>query len=250
MRAARNATRKWSGTAIVLTTLLVTFLVLGAVVFFCLKQGRIRRWTAQQLWEAPATMSASPFDLRVILLDNRDRALDAGDLPAAARYNAKLAQEALRRARAVHDAWLVRREPKTKLYAERYYGGEWNYRNTAADFFGFHLHAALRLNPQAMPSLQETLAAELLLRTTDGLCQPVMAATGKPVSVDQDELLFASSEYCKDGLLSIYERYGGDLVGPRMRAIVDAIMRSGFPDGVTASPPKPWPWIIDSDPAA
>ncbi len=35
------------------------------------------------------------------------------------------------------------------------------------------------------------------------------------MSVDHDELLFGSSEYAKDGLLSVYERHGGGLIGPR-----------------------------------
>ena len=82
----------------------------------------------------------------------------------------------------------------------------------------------LRLNPDGMTSLTETLAAEGALRTADGLCRPVVARTGASVDVDHEELMFGSSEYVKDGLLNVYERHGGGLVGENLLAIVDALI--------------------------
>ena len=75
-----------------------------------------------------------------------------------------------------------------------------------------------------MASLLESLEAEQALRTAEGLCIPIDSDTGARISVDHDELLFGTSEYCKDGLLSIYERYGGELIGTRLLTLVDALI--------------------------
>jgi hypothetical protein len=224
LRTTTPPTKHPTGKVIALTAL-VTLGLVAASVFALLKGERSRGWLAERLPRKEHHRPGYAFDLREVLLTEQARAVRAGDAPAAARVNAQLAQEALIRARGVHDAWLRRREPQTKLYAQ---GAdrptEWNFRNAAADFFSFHLHAGLLLNPDGMDSLKETLEAEAKLRTPEGLCIPVVAATGKPIDVDHDELLFGSSEYAKDGLLSLYERHGRQLIGQRMLAIVDAII--------------------------
>src|SRR5688500_13550223 len=205
-------------------TVVTTVIVLAATLGSLLYARGTRRLINSLLVTPEPPRVEDPFSLRQVVLAERARALDAGDVVAAARMNAMLSHEAMLRAAAVHKAWLARRQPQTKLYAQSADRPEWNYRNTAADFFAFHLNAALLLNPDGLPSLEETLAAEAALRTPDGLCQPVIAASGRPVSVDHDELLFGSSEYAKDGLLSVYERHGGALIGPRLLAIVDAVI--------------------------
>ena len=206
-------------------TVVTTVILVAATIGSLLYARGTRRLINGLLVTPEPPRQGDPFGLRHVMLAERSRALAAGDVAAAARINATLSHEALLRAAAVHKAWLGRRQPQTKLYAQSAQRPEWNYRNTAADFFAFHLNAGLLLNPAAaMPSLTETLAAEAALRTEHGLCQPVIAATGRPVQVDHDELLFGSSEYAKDGLLNVYERHGGELIGPRLLAIVDAVI--------------------------
>ena len=205
-------------------TVLATVLLLAATLFALLHGETSRRWITTRLVQPKPPESIEPLSLRHVLLSERTRALHANDLPTAARLSGLLAHEARLRALATHKAWLTRRDPNTKLYPQSPDRPEWNFRNTAADFFSFHLHAGLLLNPEAMPSLNETLAAEAKLRTPEGLCTPVLSATGEPVDVDHDELLFGSSEYAKDGLLSLYERHGRDLFGPPLLKIVDAVI--------------------------
>src|SRR5688572_10386739 len=205
-------------------TVVTTVILIAATLGSLLYARGTRRLINSMLVKPEPPQVDDPFSLRRVVLDERARALKAGDVAAAARLNATLSHEALLRAAAVHKAWLARRQPQTKLYAQSADRPEWNYRNTAADFFAFHLNAGLLLNRDGMPSLTETLAAEAALRTQHGLCQPVIAASAKPVTVDHDELLFGSSEYANDGLLSVYERHGGELIGPRLLAIFDAVI--------------------------
>ena len=205
-------------------TFLATVALIVVTLWSLLHARGTRRWINERLVPPPPPQVADPFGLRQVMLTQRARALESGNLAEAARINAKLSQEALIRAAAVHKAWLRRRHADTKLYAQSPDRPEWNYRNTAADFFSFHLNAGLLLNPAGMSSLQETLKAEGALRTEHGLCQPVIAASAEPVGVDHDELLFGSSEYAKDGLLSLYERHGRELIGGRLLSIVDAVV--------------------------
>lgn len=162
--------------------------------------------------------------LRQILIETRYAARSTGDVRTAAQLNGIFSREALRRAHAVHTAWLERKVPGTALYSQKDGAPEWNYRNTAADFFAFHLLAGLRLNPGSLDSLMATLKSEEALRTSSGLCQPVRARDARQVEADHDELLFGSSEYLKDGLLSVLEWHGPDIVLDRMLSITDAII--------------------------
>jgi hypothetical protein len=209
----------------VIITIVLTSLALAGLVYGLLQLRPLREWADRKI-SLPAPLVTDPDqpNLRGVLLEDRNGAAASGDLVHAAQINGQLSQEALLRALDVHIEWLARRDPQTKLYSQHPGRREWNYRNTAADFFCFHLHAALRLNPAGMPSLLETFEAESKLRTSEGLCQPVIAATLEPVEVDHDELLFGTSEYAKDGLISVYELYGAELVGERLFAIVDAVI--------------------------
>lgn len=212
------------------------YTVLGAAVALlagCAAAVVVLKWPPARQYVAAELGEREPYDwpdrtdvgLRQSLLRTRDHAVARGELESAALLHAGLAQEALLRARTVHDAWMARRHPVTKLFPRGPKSSAWNYRDTAADFFGFQLHAGLRLRPESMPALLETLAAEDALAPDGALCQPVDAAIGKPVHADREERLFASSEYVKDGLLSVYERFGpGSPIGPRMFEVLDAVL--------------------------
>ena len=190
------------------------------------------RWAPARRYVASELAEREPYDwpdrtdvgLRPALLRTRDNAVARGDLGSAALLHAGLAQEALLRARAVHDAWMTRRHPATKLFPRGPRSAVWNYRDTAADFFGFQLQAGLRLRPESLPALRESLAAEAALEPDGALCLPVDSATARPVSADAEERLFASSEYVKDGLISVFERFGAEPAGPRLLEVLDAVL--------------------------
>ncbi|MGF1633003.1 MAG: hypothetical protein ACFCVE_04065 [Phycisphaerae bacterium] len=169
----------------------------------------------------PATV---PFGLRSMTIDQRDAAVASGDLVTAAGINAQFAQEAVLRSKAVHDIWMRQRHPETKLFPESLKDREWNYRNTAADFFCFLFHQAFYTDEPSLPALRESMAAEAALAAPGELCQPVWYDTGKPIRENPRELLFASSEYAKDGLLSLWDGYGDELVYARLIEVTDAIL--------------------------
>lgn len=205
---------------------LVLILLLAAAgfgaVYAVLDNKHVRRLVFREGRSRPPR--SEPYSLRSLTLGRRDQALAAGDLEEAAAIHALLAQEAVRRARAVYDAWMPLRDPRTRLFPQSLDKPEWNYRNTAADFFCFMFHAALYTDAANAPLLRETLAAETALAPAGALCQPVDWKTGRPVREDEAERLFASSEYVKDGLLSLYEAYGDPQVLARMRQIMDALL--------------------------
>lgn len=177
------------------------------------------------LLEKPDRPGGVPsFDLRTVLLEKQKRSMEADDLVGAAATNGVLAQEAILRSLAVHDAWMPMRNPETKLFPEAYNNSEWNYRNTAADFFGFQLQIAMYTDAPTLEDLRDTLRAEAALAGPGELCQPVNAKSGAAINENSRELRFASSEYAKDGLLSVYEAYGDEQAYARLVEVVDALL--------------------------
>lgn len=219
-----SAPRRPRVVRLIVLTVVVTVAVLGITSAVLLNQQDVRQWVSKSLWQDRSLAEGAVHSYRSDALRERDDDLKRGELANAADINAKLAREAMRRALAVHRAWLKKMDKQTKLYAESSNRPTWNYRNTAADFFCFQLIGAMRLNPAGMDAMRATLTAEEKLRTPEGLCQPVNTETLSPVQTDHNELIFASSEYVKDGLLSVYERYGPGVVDQRMYAIVDALI--------------------------
>lgn len=209
--------------SVTLVVVAILLVITGAIL---MKQEPVREAVAAYLHSPAAEMGFKPFELRESVIRDRGLAFDSGNMTEVAAINAALSSEAKVRALAVHHAWINRRNSKTRLYGQhtRADANVWNYRNTAADFFCFHLHAAMRLNPVVMPSLIESLDAESALRTPQGLCTPINAETGEPLTVDHDELMFGTSEYCKDGLLSIYERHGNELIGKRLITLLNVLI--------------------------
>src|SRR5688572_16325671 len=139
----------WPLKAVLLTCVLSILATLVACVFLLRVEGVHRRAVAL-LTDPPPRPHGAVFELREGLLDERDAAVATGRLERAASINAQLSHEGLLRALALHRDWLNRRHPQTHLYSQSATRPEWNYRNTAADFFAFHLHTGMRLNPAAM----------------------------------------------------------------------------------------------------
>jgi hypothetical protein len=168
------------------------------------------------------------FTRRAALLDDRDRAAAGGDLEQAADVNGRLAQESQLRAAARQRAWVGRRDPGTKLFAQSAANPVWRYRDFPADCFGFPLQARLRLNPDTLAALGETLSAEAALAPPGELPHGHAAHTGAPLDEPHDTRMFGATEYVKDGFPSVFERFGDDLratgAQDRMFQVMDVIV--------------------------
>lgn len=163
------------------------------------------------------------------LLASRDKSQLAGDAVRVEALNAALAADALTRATRIHDAWMSLRNPSTKLFPQSATNPEWNYRNTAADFFGFEFALAQELNLPSVPLLRETLQAERAANpagATGGLCRAIDSSSGRTGGQTARERMFATCEYLKDGLTPLYERHGDPAVLERMKELADAIIAS------------------------
>lgn len=177
----------------------------------------------------PATTRATPTSRRSEtprqeMLIRRDAAIAADDLPTAAMIHAQLSQEALQRASRTQRAWMTLQNQSSKLFPQDFRSPYWTYENTGADLFGFLLTTGLRLNPDTMPALQQTLAAEAKLAPAGELCQSVQIETLEPTELDWQRKIFISSEYVKDGLLSVFERNGPNPSTARMIQVMDNIL--------------------------
>lgn len=240
--ATRRRRSAWFGAAV--GTLLTLGLLAGASAVLlrqaAMKQ-RVVGWLAGPQKNRAPWPGRRDFTLRDVVLAERARAAARGDLGQVAALNGQLAQEALLRAAATQRAWVSLRNPQTKLIGERAEDATWRYKNMASDCFGFLVQAGVRLNPDTLPALAETLAAEARLAPPGELCQDYNAATGARVDEDAASRMFGSTEYVKDGLLSVFERYG-DLPAAaayrdRMFQVMDAILaRSAQPSQFGALP--------------
>ncbi len=163
------------------------------------------------------------------LLTSRDHARIIGDTARVDALNAALAADALARATRIHDVWMLRRNPTTKLFPQSATNPEWNYRNTAADFFGFQFTLAQEQNLPSVPLLRETLQAERVVNPagiSGGLCRAIDSVSGRTGGQTARERMFATCEYLKDGLTPLYERHGDPAVLDRMKELADAIIAS------------------------
>lgn len=160
---------------------------------------------------------------RTALLAKRDAAARAGDAVVVSALHAQLAVDARARALRVHDAWMPRRNAATALFPQSPRRLEWNALNVAADFFCFQYAVASESDAPSLPALRATLARERALNGT-GLCDSYHVVTGAPLNRNPGRKLFGTTEYLKDGLISLYERTGDPAVRARMIEVADAIL--------------------------
>jgi hypothetical protein len=172
---------------------------------------------------APASRAAAPTT-RQTQIHQRDAAMQSGDLVKAATINAILSQDALQRSARTEQAWMTWQDPRTKLFPQDYKSPYWTYENTGADCFGFLLQAGLRLRPSSVPALVDAITAETNLAAPGELCTSVQIHTLEPMPADDLRKIFTSSEYVKDGLLSVYERLGDNPSKARMYQVMDNIL--------------------------
>lgn len=171
-----------------------------------------------------ATPAVPGLTGRRALIELRLSARAANDLVAEATANAELAADSMARAMAVHDAWMARRDPTTKLFPQSLARPEFNYRNTAADFFCFQLLIAMYTGRDTIPALKESLASERALNVQNGLCTALDWKTGEHLSRSFHDRMFSTSEYVKDGLIGLYDREGDADVMARMIELSDAMI--------------------------
>jgi len=130
------------------------------------------------------------------------------DFEAAALLNSILAQEAFQRSWRVQRAWRTARDPETGLIPksvkpERPY---WRAKDSGADCFPFLLMAALYLGKEDAEVWLETLERE---REISGpMPRTILFRPARIKEETPADVIFGASEYAKDGLLAIAERFG------------------------------------------
>jgi hypothetical protein len=187
------------------------------------------------LGQAPRPVE--PWSLRGVMLHERSCAIARGDLAAAATIHATLGREAVLRAIGTHDAWMRLRNTRTGLFPVAQRVNEWNYSNVAADLFCFLWLASARTGAGSLPLLEATLEAEAALQGPGKLCAPARWDDGAELPRDMPALIFGTSEYAKDGLLSVVEC----LRDPRALARLDELARVIMAHAEHMSPAMPLP---------
>ena len=162
--------------------------------------------------------------LRHQIIRERDRLLADQKPLEAARINARLAQEAKIRANHALETSLSTMTPANLIPQSRK-KSQWNYHNVAADHYCFLWLAAWMLSPDQLPVIQRIFLAEQQLTDDAGLARPADARSGTPSTADHDLRIFGSSEYVKDGLLSLYERTALPAPADRMHALLHAVIQ-------------------------
>ena len=179
------------------------------------------------IYEEPIASPDRVTARRLVVVSLHD-ALERGDYEQAAMLNAMLSQEALQRAYRTLKAWETVRDPRTGLvpYAISPFHKFWNGKDTAADLFPHLLIASYYLDPGNKALWLQALTSEREI--CGAMACRIDLNTGNVMEEDLDTLIFGTSEYAKDGLLAIAERFG---LGPwfdRMGEGIDAILDAAY----------------------
>jgi hypothetical protein len=152
-----------------------------------------------------------------------------------ARKSAKIAGYSLSKVqRWLHEVALKKIDPKTKLYIShprgsgRYRNALWNYDDAAADTYPYLFWAAFYTDIDKVngPILDVLKAEQRICNHLDRIPTAVNHITLEKVIKSKDNLIFAASEYVKDGLIAIVEVAGKDNPwAQRMRDIEDDIWK-------------------------
>lgn len=155
----------------------------------------------------------------------------ADDDFAQARASAQMASPTLSKTqRWLHQVALKKIDPGTKLYLShhrgsgRYPDALWNYDDAAADTYPFLFWAAWYTDRDLIdgPILEVLEAEQRLGNHLDRIPTAVNPETRQQVIKSKDDMIFAASEYVKDGLLPIVEVSGPETPWfERMRGIID-----------------------------
>ncbi len=155
-------------------------------------------------------------------------ALGSNDYKKAAFLNSILAQEAFQRAYKTLKAWEDVRYSGTDLVPTDLseYKNVWLSKDSAADMFPFLLIASKLLNEENEKLWLNALANER------EICGPMPCDIRlHPTGVVKSSLpvqIFGASEYAKDGLLAVTERFGKGPWYDRLEEIMQAIIKAAF----------------------
>lgn len=155
-------------------------------------------------------------------------ALDSSDYKKAAFLNSILAQEALQRAYTTLTAWKNVRDSKTGLVPRVYLTKEnlWKPKDNASDLFPFLLIASKLLDSENEKLWLYTLAKER------EICGPmpctILYELKSIQKQDLPDIIFGASEYAKDGLLTVTERFGKGPWFERLEEIMQSIINAAY----------------------
>jgi hypothetical protein len=176
----------------------------------------------------PYVVPNAPADrvtARTQLVDALHVALGAHEYDLAASYNAVLSQEAFSRAYRVVRAWEARRDDTTGLFpfALSRWHNYWDSSAQAGNMYSHFYIASLYLDPIGVPSWAQTMRSERSI--CGALPCSIDLASG---TVIQEELALRFghvTEYGRDGLLSITERFGPGEWLDRLIEMTDEALR-------------------------
>jgi hypothetical protein len=157
-------------------------------------------------------------------------ALDSKNYQEAAFFNSILAYEAFQRSYGTLKAWEKTRDPQIGLVPKSINKDKnlWNAKDNAADLFPFLLIAGKLLDKE-----NEKLWLNII-KTEQEICGSLPCTIRiRPVSVKKERLhaqIFGASEYAKDGLLAVSERFGKGPWFDRLEEIMQAIILSAYID--------------------
>jgi hypothetical protein len=165
---------------------------------------------------------------RRLVVADLHKALARDDFEQAAQLNAMLAQEAFQRADRALRAWEAMRDPNTGLVPKTTHPwmAYWDPEDVAADLFPFLLLASQYLDQDSKDLWLETLASER------EICGPmpcsVKLRSARVLNEDKQSIIFSASEYAKDGLLAVSERFGRGPWFERMEEVMNALIDAAY----------------------
>ncbi len=225
-----------SRTILILSLAVLIVLALAVVTLPAFKfQARLRGWL-QKAGVLPAVLPIysqpnAPADrvtARRWLVAELHDALARSDYEQAAMLNAALGQEAFQRAYRALKAWQTSRDPATGLlpWALAKHYQEWDVNRIGANLYSHLLIASLYLDPDHATSWQQIVDYE---RQTCGVMPCSLEfGTGEIIEADLDSLIRGASEYTRDGLLTVSERFGPGPWFDRMVEGVAAILDAAY----------------------
>ncbi|MCP4536085.1 MAG: hypothetical protein GY832_02965 [Chloroflexi bacterium] len=156
------------------------------------------------------------------------KALVRSDFEQAAQLNSILAQEAFQRAHRAMEAWKTMRDEQTGLVPKSTHPrlAYWDPEDVAADLFPF-----LLLSSQYLDRESEVLWLETLSNERE-ICGPMPCSielySGQVIDEEMSRIIFSASEYAKDGVLAVSERFGQGPWFDRMEEIMNALIDAAY----------------------
>jgi hypothetical protein len=179
------------------------------------------------IYSAP-NAPADRVTVRRLVVASLHDALARGDYEQAATLNAMLSQEAFQRAYRALRAWETTRDPETGLlpWALARHYQEWDVNRIGANLYAHLLIASHYVDPGHAALWEE------ILRYEHEICGrmpcSIESGSGNVQRADQDTLIRGASEYTRDGLLAVTERFGEGIWSDRMLEGADAILDAAY----------------------